>query len=153
MFFMSRGAPERFREFTKKHVFCCCSVCWVLGHALAAPGARPGSACILHFRHDLLSIMLISACWTHSGSMEAAKATKKQENQRGTQISWKMLKNIGQKSEEMLILLSKFNGFWRIADSRKKLIFLLIFRSWGPPMSWIGHTYQGFRMFSKSAGS
>ena len=67
--------------------FCACSVFGVLGHALAAPGARPGRPCILHFRHDLLSIMQISACWTHSGIIEAAKATKKQENGRGTQIS------------------------------------------------------------------
>ena len=84
---MSRGAPERSREFTKKHDVCRCSVLGVLGHALAVPGARLGSPCILHFRHDLLSIMLISACWTHSGIIEAAKATKKQENKRGTQIS------------------------------------------------------------------
>ena len=67
--------------------FCACSVFGVLGHALAAPGAPPGDPCIIDFRQPLLAIMPLSACWTPSEIIEAAKARKKQENGRGTQIS------------------------------------------------------------------
>ena len=91
MFFMSRGAPERYGAFSgiyeKNMFFVVVPFFGVLGHALAAPGAPPGDPCIIDFRQPLLAIMPISACWTPSEIIEAAKARKKQENGRGTQIS------------------------------------------------------------------